>query len=87
MNADVIADHYSYHVQWSAEDNEYVGTCDELSGLSWLDESPVKALAGIRKVVGEAVSDMSANGLDSPAPKRRKPMVPSAGQHATDYMN
>lgn len=76
MNADMVTDQYSYRVQWSKEDNEYVGTCDELPGLSWLDELSAQALAGIRKVVGEAVADMRANGMDLPVAKQNH-----AGNH------
>lgn len=68
MNTSVIVNHYSYRVQWSAEDGEYVGTCAELPGLSWLDESPAKTLNGIQKVAGEAVADMEANGGKIPEP-------------------
>ncbi|WP_219846525.1 toxin-antitoxin system HicB family antitoxin, partial [Bifidobacterium sp. UTCIF-1] len=45
-----------------------MGTCAELPGLSWLDESPAKTLNGIQKVVGEAVADMEANGGKIPEP-------------------
>lgn len=68
MNTNIIVNHYSYRVQWSSEDEEYVGTCAELPGLSWLDESPAATLNGIQKVVREAVSDMEANGEKVPEP-------------------
>ncbi|MBT1182097.1 hypothetical protein JS531_09095 [Bifidobacterium sp. CP2] len=58
MEHKAIEDHYSYCVRWSSEDGEYVGTCAELPGLSWLDVSPAAALNGIEKVAGEAVTDM-----------------------------
>jgi predicted HicB family RNase H-like nuclease len=56
------ADHYTYRVTWSEEDEEYLGLCVELPSLSWLAASPEGALSGIRKVAAEAVSDMLANG-------------------------
>jgi predicted HicB family RNase H-like nuclease len=60
------ANHYTYRVTWSAEDQEHVGLCAELPGLSWLAPSPEKALAGIRKVVAEVVADMTAAGEPVP---------------------
>lgn len=40
-----------YHVSWSAEDREYVGTCAEFPSLSWLAEDELSAFAGIRRLV------------------------------------
>lgn len=57
-----IADCYSYRVQWSEEDGEYVGTVTEFPGLSWLDESPVDTFIGIQNVIKECVEDMRAHG-------------------------
>jgi hypothetical protein len=42
--------------------------CAEFPSLSWLDETPDKALEGIRKVVSEAVADMRENKEDVPEP-------------------
>ena len=61
-------DHYTYRVTWSAEDQEYLGLCAEFSSLSWLDKSPDKALKGIRQVVADVVTDMSANQEEIPVP-------------------
>jgi predicted HicB family RNase H-like nuclease len=55
-------DRYTYRITWSDEDQEYAGLCVEFSSLSWLDENPEAALAGIRNVVADAVKDMKANG-------------------------
>lgn len=41
----------TYRVEWSDEDNEWVGWCPELPSLSWLDPDKTKALAGIAKLV------------------------------------
>ena len=49
-------DKYTYRVRWSEEDAEYVGTCAELPGLSWLDADPDEAFSGIRCVAEEAVA-------------------------------
>lgn len=50
---------YTYKVEWSEEDGEYVGTVEEFPGLSWLDDSPAKTLAGIRRITEECVEDAS----------------------------
>jgi predicted HicB family RNase H-like nuclease len=65
-------DQYTYRVSWSEEDNEYLATCAEFPSLSWLDSSPEKALAGIRKVVSRCVSDMRRSGEEIPEPLATK---------------
>ena len=64
--------HYTYRVTWSPEDGEYVGLCAEFPSLSWLSGNQPKALAGIVRVVSEAVSDMDANGEALPEPMSAK---------------
>jgi predicted HicB family RNase H-like nuclease len=64
--------HYTYRVTWSQEDNEHVGLCAEFPSLSWLAPTPEKALAGIRRVVGEVVTDMQATGEAIPEPLAEK---------------
>ncbi len=61
-------DKYTYRVTWSEDDNEYVGLCAEFPSLSWLAETPEKALKGIRKLVGDVVLDMGENGEAIPEP-------------------
>lgn len=61
-------DHYTYRVTWSADDNEYVGLCAELPGLSWLAKTPEGALRGIRKVIADVIDDMKRNGEEIPEP-------------------
>ncbi|HDR9507056.1 toxin-antitoxin system HicB family antitoxin [Burkholderia cepacia] len=61
-------DHFTYRVTWSPEDGEHVGLCAEFPSLSWLDETPEGALAGIRRLVGHVVRDMAANGEKVPEP-------------------
>ena len=68
MDASTTINHYAYRVQWSNEDGEYVGTCAEFPGLSWLDDSPALTLNGIQQVVREAVEDMERNGETIPEP-------------------
>lgn len=62
------SDHYTYRVTWSAEDREHVGLCVEFPSLSWLARTPEEALAGIRKMVREAVRDIEASGGSAPVP-------------------
>ncbi len=61
-------DPYTYRVSWSEEDHEFVGTCAEFPSLSWLDSSPERALAGIRKVVAGCIRDMKKSGEALPEP-------------------
>jgi predicted HicB family RNase H-like nuclease len=64
-----MSDRYSYRVIWSEADQEHVGLCTEFPSLSWLAETPEKALRGIRKVVSGVVEDMRANGETPPEPR------------------
>ena len=43
--------HYKFHVEWSPEDREYVGTCEQYPSLSHLDPDKYKALSGIQDLV------------------------------------
>jgi predicted HicB family RNase H-like nuclease len=61
-------DRYTYRVTWSEEDEEYVGLCAEFPSLSWLENSPEKALSGIRKVVKETVADLKKSKETIPDP-------------------
>ncbi|HWM27251.1 MAG TPA: type II toxin-antitoxin system HicB family antitoxin [Woeseiaceae bacterium] len=61
-------DRYTYRVTWSEDDSEYVGLCAELPSLSWLEQSPEKALLGIRKLVKETVTDLKRGKEPVPEP-------------------
>ena len=65
--ADLI-DRYTYRVFWSDEDEEYVGLCAEFSLLSHLDDTPERALTGIREVVSRAVQLNLEEGIAVPEP-------------------
>jgi predicted HicB family RNase H-like nuclease len=65
-------DHYTYRVTWSPEDKEHVGLCVEFPSLSWLAATPEEALAGIRQVVTEVVTDMQAGNEPIPKPLAEK---------------
>ena len=58
-------DRYTYKVMWSAEDEEYVGLCEEFPSLSWLDDTPEASFFGIRRLVAECVEDIVGAGSDS----------------------
>ncbi|MGI9280760.1 MAG: type II toxin-antitoxin system HicB family antitoxin [Endozoicomonas sp.] len=66
--ANQVVDRYTYRVTWSEEDQEYVGLCAELPGLSWLDKSQEQALKGIRQLVANCIKDMEANSEEVPEP-------------------
>lgn len=53
---DETPDQYTYTVEWSDDDNEWVGRCTELPSLSWLDADKAKALAGITRLVKDVVA-------------------------------
>jgi predicted HicB family RNase H-like nuclease len=61
-------DRFSYRIEWSEEDEEYVGLCAEFPSLSWLSRSHTGALRGIRKLVAEVVDDMLEQGEVVPEP-------------------
>lgn len=61
-------DRYTYRLTWSEEDQCHIGLCAELPSLSWLDNSPEKALAGIKKLVRGCLRDMAKNKEPAPEP-------------------
>jgi predicted HicB family RNase H-like nuclease len=63
-----LYDRYTYRLTRSEEDQEHVGLCAEFPSLSWLAATPEKALAGIRKLVKETLSDLASNGEPEPEP-------------------
>jgi len=67
-----INDQYAYRVAWAEDDQEYVATCAEFPSLSWLDATPEKALAGLRKVVADCVIDLQKSGEPVPVPLSAK---------------
>lgn len=60
--------HYTYRVEWSPDDAEYVGLVAEFPSLSWLEPDPVAAITGITNLVAEVVADMVANNEHVPEP-------------------
>jgi predicted HicB family RNase H-like nuclease len=64
----LMNDKYTYRVTWSEEDGEYLGLCAEFPSLSWLSATPEEALAGIRAVVAEVVTDLQRANEAAPEP-------------------
>lgn len=65
-------DLYTYRVTWSEDDKEFLGLCAEFPSLSWLEESPEKALTGIRKLVAATLREMRSNKEEFPQPLATK---------------
>lgn len=65
-------DLYTYRVTWSEDDQECVGLCLEFPSLSWLDQTPEKALGGIRKLVQTVIKDLKKEGEQIPQPLSTK---------------
>ena len=66
-------DRYTYRVTWSEDDSEYVGLCAELPSLSWLEETPERALIGIRQLVKETIADLRRAKEPVPEPISTRP--------------
>jgi predicted HicB family RNase H-like nuclease len=60
--------HYTYRVEWSPEDGEWVGLVAEFPSLSWLHVDPVEAIRGIRDLVEGVVVDMRKVDETPPEP-------------------
>lgn len=57
----VHAEHYTYRVRWSAEDQGYIGTVAEFPSLSWAADDQSGAFDGIRSLVADVLEDMAAS--------------------------
>ena len=66
-------DRYTYRVTWSEDDSEYVGLCAELPSLSWLEQTPERALIGIRQLVKETITDLRRAKEPVPEPISTRP--------------
>jgi predicted RNase H-like HicB family nuclease len=65
-------DKYTYRVTWSEDDNEYTGLCAEFPSLSWLADTPEKALKDIRILVADVLLEMNKNDEQIREPIARK---------------
>ncbi|MEE2033361.1 type II toxin-antitoxin system HicB family antitoxin [Rhodococcus chondri] len=62
------ARHYSYRVQWSPDDDEYVATVLEFPSLSWLESDQSQALEGLVRLVEGVIDDLITNKETVPQP-------------------
>ena len=53
---------HTFRVDWSEEDQEYIGLCVEYPSLSHLDKEPRTALKGIIDLVEDVVKDIFEKG-------------------------
>jgi predicted RNase H-like HicB family nuclease len=53
---------YTFSVEWSDEDQKFVGTCTEFPSLSHVAATREAALVGIRALVRFARADMQETG-------------------------
>ena len=60
--------HYSFRVEWSPDDEEFVGRCLEFPSLSWLAESMAEAFEGIVQLVVDVVADLRESQEPVPEP-------------------
>ena len=57
---------YAYRVEWSAEDNEFVGLVAEFPSLSSLAPTSAEAMQGIVGVVAQVAAAIAQECGDSP---------------------
>lgn len=62
---------YTYRVFWSKEDEEFVGLCIEVPGLSWLDDNQKTAFSSIVDLAQTCINDLEANNESPPIPLPR----------------
>lgn len=55
----------NFHVAWSDEDQQWVGTCDEYPSLSWLDRDSSGAMDGIVELAYVTRDDIAGRPTDS----------------------
>lgn len=66
-----MGDHYSFRVEWSEEDEVYIGRCVEFPSLSAHGATANAALAEIEEVVNESVRWLTEEGEEVPQPLGR----------------
>lgn len=62
----VNAEHYTYRVRWSPEDEAFIGTVAEMSSLSWAGDKSGDAFEGIQMLVNDVLDDMLECGETPP---------------------
>ncbi|MCT2060489.1 type II toxin-antitoxin system HicB family antitoxin [Dietzia cinnamea] len=66
--SDIDPRRYSYRVQWSPDDDEYVATVLEFPSLSYLEQDQTEAFQGLVKLVADVVDDLTDAGEKVPLP-------------------
>ena len=64
---------YTYRVEWSEDDQEFVGTVAEFPSLSYLAPTSTEAFAGIREVVADTLEILEEDGREAPEPFSLRP--------------
>ena len=67
-----VINEYSYRIQWSEEDGQYIGTVLEFPSLSWLADTREEARDGIKKTVQDAIRILREEGREVPKPQPRR---------------
>jgi predicted HicB family RNase H-like nuclease len=62
----VNAEHYTYRVRWSPEDEAFIGTVAEMPSLSWAGDKSDDAFRGIQTLVKDVLDDMLDSGETPP---------------------
>jgi hypothetical protein len=57
-----VAERLTYRMKWSATDELFVASCEELPWLEWLDTNRVSALAGILRLARHATEHVPTPG-------------------------
>lgn len=52
------AEECHYDVHWSEEDQGFVATVSEFPSMSWIEETPDKAITRLRNLVRETLKEM-----------------------------
>jgi predicted HicB family RNase H-like nuclease len=63
-----IANKYTYRIEWSEEDQVYIGRCLEFSGLAAHGDSSEAALKEIKTVVNESIKWLAEDNKLIPEP-------------------
>ena len=63
-----MLDRYSFNLEWSDEDQEYIATCRSFPGLSAFGETEEEALIEARVALAGFVETYEANNLTRPGP-------------------
>ena len=67
-----LADKYTYKVEWSEEDQYFIGRCIEFSSLGSHGRTKEKALQEISKVVAETIKWLKEENEEIPVPLSMK---------------